>query len=67
MAIVLQALTYPWWDCKRIAVIARRESWKISDHKVYKILKFPDLLQKKKRPNGEIYQAAKLYELLPTG
>lgn len=66
VAIVSLALAYPWWGYKRIAVIARREGWKVSDRKVYKIMRKLDLLQDRKRPNGELFQAAKLYELLPT-
>ena len=66
VAITTLALCYPGWGYKRIAVIARREGWKISDRKVYKILKSLDLLQKRRRSDGEVYQAAKLYELMPS-
>jgi transposase InsO family protein len=66
-AIATLALAYPWWGYKRIAVLARREGWKISDRKTYKILKQLDLLIKLKKPKAELYQAAKLFELLPDG
>lgn len=66
-AICTLALSFPWWGYKRIAVIARREGWQISDRKVYKILKHLHLLKTKNKPKGEIYQAAKLFELLPDG
>ena len=64
-AIATLALAYPWWGYKRIAVLARREGWQISDRKVYKILKNLNLLNKKIRSKAEVYQAAKLFELLP--
>lgn len=38
----------------------------MSDRTVYKILKSLDLLQRRRRSNGEVYQAAKLYELMPS-
>lgn len=66
-AVTTLALAYPWWGYKRIAVLARRDGWKISDRKVYKIMSKLGLLIENKRPSGELYQAAKLYELLPTG
>lgn len=66
-AIVTLALAYPWWGYKKIAILARREGWQVSDRKVYKILAKLDLLKKLHRPKGELYQAARLFELLPTG
>ena len=66
-AIATLAIAYPWWGYKRIAVLARREGWKVSDRKTYKILKQLDLLIKPKKPKAELYQAAKLFELLPDG
>lgn len=65
-AIATLALAYPWWGYKRIAVLARREGWQISDRKVYKVLKKLGLLNKPVRSTAEVYQAAKLFELLPS-
>ena len=64
-AIATLALAYPWWGYKRIAVLARREGWEVSDRAVYKILRKLGLLNKPVRSKAEIYQAAKLFELLP--
>ena len=66
-AVCTLALSFPWWGYKRIAVIARREGWDISDRKVYKILQDLHLLKIAQKPKGELYQAAKLFELLPDG
>lgn len=46
-------------------MLTRKDGWDVSDRKVYKILKKLDLLKKKRQPKGEMYQAAKLFELLP--
>lgn len=59
------ALTYPWWGYKRIAVIARRLGLGVSNQQVYKVLKAAGLLQKRRVRTAELYQAARLFELLP--
>jgi transposase len=59
------ALKYPWWGYKRIAVIARRLGLGVSNQLVYKVLKAAGLLQKKRARTAELYQAARLFELLP--
>lgn len=64
-AVATLALCYPWWGYKRIAVIARRQGWEISDRKVYKILRQLGLLKRQQKPKAELYQAQKLFELLP--
>jgi hypothetical protein len=66
-AIGTLALSYPWWGYKRLAVIARRDGWQVSDRQVYKALNQLDLLNKIRRPKGEIYQAARPFKLLPDG
>ena len=64
--VVLQyAALHRLWGYKRIAVICRRNGHTISNKKVYRIMKAAGLLQKPVRSQGEVYQAQKLYELLP--
>ncbi|MGH8532007.1 MAG: transposase [Gammaproteobacteria bacterium] len=63
--IKVLAEAYPWWGYKRIAVIARREGLSISNKQVYRVFKVYGLLQKKRVRDVAIYQAARLFELLP--
>jgi len=58
--------TYPWWGFKRIAVIARREGLKIGNKRVYQIFQEEGLLQRPRVRAAEVYQAARLFELLPS-
>jgi len=58
--------TYPWWGFKRIAVIARREGLKIGNKRVYRIFQEEGLLQRPRVRAAEVYQAARLFELLPS-
>ncbi|MGH8653001.1 MAG: transposase, partial [Gammaproteobacteria bacterium] len=59
------AEAYPWWGYKRIGVIARREGFPISNKQVYRVFKAYGLLQKKRVRDAALYQAARLFELLP--
>jgi transposase InsO family protein len=59
------AESYPWWGYKRIAVIARREGLRITNKQVYRVFKAYRLLQKKRVRDAALYQAARLFELLP--
>lgn len=61
------AREYPWWGYKRIAVVARRAGVEVSNKQVYKVMKAAGLLQKRRVRNAELYQAARLFELLPSG
>jgi transposase InsO family protein len=56
---------YPFWGYKRIAVLCRRRGQKVSNKKAYRIFKLHGLLAKPQRSQAEVYQAAKLFELLP--
>ena len=58
---------YPWWGYKRIAVVARRNGLGASNKQVYKVMKAAGLLQKRRVRKAELYQAARLFELLPQG
>jgi len=65
-AIRKLAESYPWWGYKRIAVIARRNGIGVSNKQVYKVMKACGLLQKRRVRKAELYQAARLFELLPS-
>jgi putative transposase len=58
---------YPWWGYKRIAVIARRQGLAVSNKVVYRVFKAAGLLQKPRLRQAALYQAARLFELLPAG
>jgi len=64
-AVVGMATRNPWYGYKRIAVMCRRGGIGVTNRQVYKVMKKHRLLQKRRRPKAEVYQAAKLYELLP--
>jgi transposase InsO family protein len=64
-AIRVLADQYPWWGYKRLAVVARRTRLTVSNKQVYKVLKAAGLLQKRRVRQAELYQAARLFELLP--
>ncbi len=65
IAIRSLALDYPWWGYKRIAVVARRSGLGVSNKQVYRVMKAAGLLQKRRVRKAELYQAARLFELLP--
>jgi transposase InsO family protein len=58
---------YPWWGYKRIAVIARRLGVGVSNKQAYRVMKDAGLLQKRRVREAELYQSARLFELLPAG
>ncbi len=66
-AVVRCAERYPWWGYKRIAVVSRRGGLAVSDRLVYRVMREADLLQRRRVGAAESYQAAKLFELLPSG
>jgi Integrase core domain len=59
------AMLYPWWGYKRIALISRRAGLGVSNRFVYRVLKTAGLLVKRRPRAAELYQAARLFELLP--
>jgi transposase InsO family protein len=61
------AQQFPWWGYKRLAVVLRRAGEAVTNRFVYRVLKAAGLLVKKRRRDAELYQAAKLFELLPQG
>jgi transposase InsO family protein len=66
-AVVEMATTNPWYGYKRIAVMCRRAGQAVKDREAYVVMKDHGLLQKRKTRRAEVYQAAKLFELLPQG
>lgn len=64
-AIKATAEAFPWWGYKRIAVVCRRRGLEVSNRQVYRVMKAHGLLQKPQPRAAELYQAAKLFELLP--
>ena len=68
LPVMKMAEENPWYGYKRIAVMCRRLPLSVSDRQVYKVMREYGLLQKRlQNRSAELYQASKLYELLPTG
>jgi len=66
-AVVRMASENPWYGYKRIAVMCRREGQAVKDREAYLVMKEHGLLQKRRTRRAEVYQTAKLFELLPQG
>ena len=64
-AIIAMAMANPWYGYKRIAVMCRRSGQAVQDRQVYVVMRAEGLLQKPRPREPELYQAAKLFELLP--
>lgn len=64
-AVVRMATANPWYGYQRIAVMCRREDDPVKDRQAYRVMKEHALLQKRRPYKAEVYQASKLYELLP--
>jgi putative transposase len=64
-AVVAMATANPWYGYKRIAVMCRRAGQAVKDRQAYTVMKSHGLLHKPKPREAEVYQAAKLFELLP--
>ncbi len=65
--VILTAEMYPWYGYKKIAVICRRAGYKVKNRHAYRVMDEHGLLHRRRPSAAEIYQAAKLYELLPKG
>jgi transposase InsO family protein len=63
--VVATATTNPWYGYKRIAVMCRRAGEPVRDRQAYRVMREAGLLQKRRPRQPELYQAAKLFELLP--
>ena len=55
----------PWYGYKRIAVMCRREGTSVTNRQAYRVMREYGLLQRRRPREPELYQAAKLFELLP--
>ena len=64
-AIVDMAVANPWYGYKRIAVMCRRAGHAVRDRQAYQVMRDHGLLRKPRPRKPELYQAAKLFELLP--
>lgn len=65
VAVVEMATNNPWYGYKRIAVMCRRAGQPVTNRQAYQVMKDHGLLQKRKARAPELYQSAKLFELLP--
>ncbi len=65
--VVYYAKLYPWYGYKKIAVICRRAGHKVKNRQALRVMDEHNLLHKQRNSAVEIYQASKLYELLPKG
>jgi putative transposase len=64
--VVKMATENPWYGYQRIAVMCRRLPEAVSNEDAYRVMRLHGLLQKRRRiREPELYQALKLYELLP--
>ncbi len=64
-AVKSVAEMFPMWGYKRITIVCRRQEIQVGKKMVYRIFKLLGLLQKPRPRAAELYQAAKLFELLP--
>ncbi len=64
-AVVTIATQNPWYGYKRIAVMCRRAGHAVKDREAYIVMRDHRLLQKPRERAAEVYQAARLFELLP--
>jgi transposase InsO family protein len=64
-AVVAMATDNPWYGYRRIAVMCRRAGQAVKDRDAYAVMRDHKLLQKRRPRDAELYQAAKLFELLP--
>ena len=64
-AVIEMATANPWYGYKRIAVMCRRAGQTVKDRHAYAVMRAEGLLQQPRPREPELYQAAKLFELLP--
>jgi transposase InsO family protein len=65
--VLAMAQANPWYGYKRIAVMCRRARQPVKNREAHRVMKDHGLLQKRRPRKAELYQASKLYELLPSG
>ena len=64
-AVMTMATQNPWYGYKRIAVMCRRAGHAVKNREAYIVMRDHRLLQKPRERAAEVYQAARLFELLP--
>jgi transposase InsO family protein len=64
-AVLAMATDNPWYGYKRIAVMCRRSKDAVTNRAAYLVMLRNGLLQKRPCRRAELYQTAKLFELLP--
>lgn len=64
-AVVQMATVNPWYGYKRIAVMCRRAGMAVKNRQAYRVMRDHKLLHQPRPREPELYQAAKLFELLP--
>lgn len=63
--VVQMARENPWYGYQRIAVMCRRAGQAVKDRDAYRVMRAHHLLQRPRPRQPELYQAARLFELLP--
>jgi len=64
-AVLTMATDNPWYGYKRIAVMCRRAGQAVRDRVAYTVMRRHHLLHRRRCRAAEVYQAARLFELLP--
>jgi putative transposase len=64
-AVITMATDNPWYGYKRIAVMCRRAGQAVKDRVAYTVMRQHHLLHRRRCRAAEVYQAARLFELLP--
>jgi putative transposase len=64
-AVIAMATANPWYGYKRIAVMCRRVGQAVGDRHAYVVMREAGLLHRPRPREPELYQAARLFELLP--
>jgi putative transposase len=64
-AVITMATDNPWYGHKRIAVMRRRAGQAVKNRVAYLVMRKHRLLHRRRSRAAEVYQAARLFELLP--
>jgi len=65
--VIAMARANPWYGYKKIAIMCRRADQPVKNRQAYRVMAEAGLLHKPICRKAELYQAAKLFELLPNG
>jgi len=65
--VLAMARSNPWYGYKKIAILCRRADQRVKNRQAYRVMAEFGLLHKPICRKAELYQAAKLFELLPNG